>query len=63
MGIPASSLWNWIRKKRSGKLAIEAGSGDGVMREMARLQRENANLKLDNEILRKAAAYFAKGSR
>jgi hypothetical protein len=31
--------------------------------EIARLRREVASLKVDNEILRKAAAYFAKGSR
>ena len=31
--------------------------------ENARLRRELKNLEHDNEILRKAAAYFAKGSR
>jgi transposase len=31
--------------------------------EITRLRREVASLKVDNEILRKAAAYFAKGSR
>jgi transposase len=31
--------------------------------EVARLRRELANAKLDNEILRKAAAYFARESR
>ncbi len=31
--------------------------------ELSRLRCENASLRVDNEILRKAAAYFAKGSR
>jgi transposase len=31
--------------------------------ELSRLRQEVASLKVDNEILRKAAAYFAKGSR
>jgi transposase len=31
--------------------------------ELSRLRQEVASLKIDNEILRKAAAYFAKGSR
>jgi transposase len=31
--------------------------------EIARLRKELANAKLDIEILRKATAYFAKGSR
>jgi transposase len=34
-----------------------------VQAELTRLRREVASLKVDNEILRKAAAYFAKGSR
>ena len=31
--------------------------------ELSRLRKENAQLKLDNEILRKATAYFAKEPR
>ena len=31
--------------------------------EIARLKRENAELKMERDILRKAAAYFAKESR
>jgi len=30
--------------------------------ELARLRKENAELKMEREILKKAAAYFAKGS-
>jgi transposase len=42
----------------SGKKAVS-----DVQAEISRLRREVASLKVDNEILRKAAAYFAKGSR
>lgn len=38
-------------------------SAAGLEAENARLRRELTNLKVDNEILRKAAAYFAKESR
>jgi transposase len=31
--------------------------------EMVRLRRENKNLREENEILKKAAAYFAKNQR
>jgi transposase len=70
LGIPESSLANWIRLARNGKFP-EAGTGATAMKqpsseleaEVTRLRRENASLKLDNEILKKAAVYFAKESR
>ncbi len=70
LGIPDSSLWNWIRLSRAGKLAAaEPGavpvkrSGSELEAENARLRRELANTRLDLEIVKKAAAYFAKESR
>ena len=71
LGIPDSSLWNWIRLKRAGKLGVgDDGTGVPVKRSVAeveaengRLRRELANTKLDLEIVKKAAAYFAKESR
>jgi transposase len=70
LGIPASSLCNWVRLKRAGKLRALNGAA-GVTRrpvneleaENARLRRELASAKLDLEIVKKAAAYFAKESR
>ena len=70
LGIPDSSLWNWIRLSRAGKLKAAAGTAVLVKRsvaeveaENARLRRELASTKLDLEIAKKAAAYFAKESR
>jgi transposase len=70
LGIPDSSLWNWIRLNRAGKLRVPEGSAMPVKRsvmeveaENARLRRELASTKLDLEIVKKAAAYFAKESR
>lgn len=70
LGMPESSLSNWIRLKRAGKLRALNGAGACVKRpvseleaENARLRRELANAKLDLEIVKKAAAYFAKESR
>lgn len=58
--IPDSSLWNWIRLSRAGKLAAgEPGavpvkrSGSELEAENARLRRELANTKLDLEIVKK----------
>ena len=70
LGIPDSSLWNWIRLSRAGKLKAADATGRPVKRsvseleaENARLRRELAGAKLDLEIVKKAAAYFAKESR
>jgi transposase len=70
LGIPESSLWNWIKLSGAGKLKAAEGAGVSVKRsvseveaENARLRRELASTKLDLEIVKKAAAYFAKESR
>jgi transposase len=70
LGIPESSLFNWIKLNRAGKLKARQGAAVSVKRsvmeveaENARLRRELASTKLDLEIVKKAAAYFAKESR
>ena len=70
LGIPESSLWNWIKLSRAGKLKVAVGAAVSVKRsvteveaENARLRKELASAKLDLEIVKKAAAYFAKESR
>lgn len=69
LGIPESSLFNWVRLERAGKLGASASvlalprSAKELEAEVDRLRRELAAIKVDNEILKKAAAYFAKESR
>jgi len=70
LGIPESSLWNWMRLSRAGKLKAADGAAVSVKRsvmeleaENTRLRKELASAKLDLEIVKKAAAYFAKESR
>ena len=70
LGIPESSLGNWMRLSRAGKLKAADAAAVAVKRsvseveaENARLRRELASTKLDLEIVKKAAAYFAKESR
>ena len=70
LDIPESSLWNWIKLGRAGKLAAAQTGATPVKRsvteleaENGRLRRELANARLDLDIVKKAAAYFAKESR
>ncbi len=70
LGIPDSSLWNWIKLSREGKLKNLEGLAPNKKRSVSaleaeneRLRRELANAKLDLEVVKKAAAYFAKESR
>ena len=60
LGIPDSSLWNWLRLSRAGKLKVMRGTstqvkpGVGEMEaENERLRRELANVKMDLEIVNK----------
>jgi transposase len=70
LGMPESSLHKWVRLKHAGKLRALNGAAVSTKRpvseleaENARLRRELASAKLDLEIVKKAAAYFAKESR
>lgn len=70
LGIPQSTMTNWVRRSREEASAPVAGAVVAVKRpvseleaENARLRRELASAKLDLEIVKKAAAYFAKESR
>src|ERR1700704_6543077 len=58
LGIPESSLWNWMRLSRAGKLKAIVGavpvkrSVSEVEAENARLRKELASTKLDLEIVK-----------
>ncbi len=63
LGIPGQTLDNWRRLNARGKLR---GAGDrpvtAEQMELSRLRAENARLKMERDILKKAAAYFARES-
>ena len=64
LGIPKASLGNWVRQSARGELD-GAGSGDKAAKvspeqmEIARLRAEVARLRMERDIAKKAAAYFA----
>jgi transposase len=69
LGVARQQLYGWVRQaeQRTGKPASEVFPGNGnrtaEQAELERLRRENAQLKEDNEILKKATAFFAKHHR
>lgn len=69
LGIPDGNLRNWINRSRAGKLKSSEGVNPvkrslvEVEAENNRLRRELESTRLDLEIVKKAAAYFAKESR
>jgi len=66
LSIPKSSLDNWVRASREGKLG-EVGKSQRLPSELelelARARKELAEVKLERDLLKKCAAYFAKESR
>ena len=59
LGIDPNSLRGWLAK--FGTEAGVAPTGEGaVQAELRRLRKENARLMMERDILKKAAAFFAK---
>jgi len=66
LSLPTSTIGNWVRAHKAGKLADVGKSQKPplteVEMELARVKRELAEVKMERDILKKAAAYFAKES-
>lgn len=65
LSIPVSTVGNWVKAYKDGKLAQIGQTYRPLTEievELARLKKENVTLKMENEILKKAAAYFARES-
>ena len=62
LGVSDSTLANWMNadSKRQADDADPEALSESERVELRRLRRENAQLQMDMEILRKAAAYFAR---
>jgi transposase len=57
LGVPTWKLRDWVR---SYLRAAEKNGSKPAIDELIALQKENKQLRVENEILKKAAAYFAK---
>jgi transposase-like protein len=65
VSLPPSTIGNWVKVFKEGRLG-EVGKTyrplTEVEMELARVKKENSDLKMERDILKKAAAYFARES-
>ncbi len=59
LGVEKTTLYTWVAKFYPKRRSLSV-SNDPTQEENQRLKRENARLKQERDILKKAAAYFAK---
>lgn len=68
LGIPKGSLSNWVSlqcsraRSAAGTAMPRELSREQLQAELARLRRELARVEMEREIVKRAAAYFAKES-
>ncbi len=59
LGVSSTTLANWVRQAQ-----VDSGERVGLTsddrEELVRLRRENRRLEMENEILKRAAAFFAR---
>lgn len=63
LGVNVNTLHTWISKYHRGGSGPGPSNGESVYEELKRLKKENALLREERAILKKAAAYFAASSR
>lgn len=63
LGIDPTQLRRWKKAEEEENTPDETGKTPAVLRdELSQLKKENRRLKMEREILKKAAAFFAKES-
>lgn len=60
LGIKEATLYSWVKSNRVAYVEQHGEHGKEVLDELAKLRKENARLREEREILKKAAAFFAK---
>ena len=59
LGLSSQTLHNWIKAQQAGRLAGAGVRVSPEQMELARLRAELARVKMERDIAKKAAAYFA----
>jgi transposase len=63
LDLTASALRIWVDRARADRTGGKTGLTTAEREELARLRKENRILQEEREILKKAAAFFAKHQR
>ena len=63
LGIGEGTLGNWVAAYRRDHAGDEPALDVGERERLRQLEREARELRMENEFLKKAAAYFAKDHR
>ena len=63
LGLTESSLRNWVEQARADRTKGKTGLTTAEREELVRLRKELRIVQEEREILKKAAAFFAKQSR
>jgi transposase len=63
LGVTESALRTWVERARADRTHGKTGLTTAEREELARLRKENRILHEEREILKKAAAFFAKERR
>ena len=62
-GIPDSSLHRWVREYKKNGTFVGSGNIKPENEEIVKLRKLTKDLQEENDILKKAAAYFAKNQK
>ncbi len=60
LGVQESTLRYWLKAQKQRSGAAESGEEKALRKRNRELEAENQRLRLEREILKKAAAFFAK---
>lgn len=60
LDLTASALRTWVERARADRTKGKRGLTSEERAELSRLRKENRTLKMEREILKKAAAFFAR---
>ena len=63
LGIQPALLYDWMKKLKDEVPTVDHGPSPEMVKELRRLQRENAKLREERDILKKATAFFVKESK
>lgn len=63
LGVGAETLRNWCQRSSLAPAVVSSNSTETPEEQIKRLQRELAEARRANEILRKASAFFVSGTR